>query len=149
MLSKALNLITLQYSKLIFFQTIISCSWLMWRAIIYTVLYDKNTLFSASLSLDDVILDIKWCVWHRGLTVLSLSLHMHCWCCFQPVLLCVQHMSLTCHGISDSISNHLYHKDTSIISPSVTLCQLHSVQYTEFEMHDEWEKDTGLTLCKC
>ena len=54
------------------------------------------------------------------LTASSLPTLVHCWCCFQLIVLCVQHMSLTCHGISDSISNHLTHGDTAVVSPSST-----------------------------
>ncbi len=82
MLSKALNLITLQYFKLTFFsKTIISCSWLMWRAIICTVSYDKKHFILC-------VINSRWCNLGYKMVCQTLSysvvtvLRKHCWCCF-------------------------------------------------------------------
>lgn len=121
MLSKSLNLITLPLSKLTFF--IWNSNFMLLGNLKSNYLYCamiKNTLCAGPLTLDGAILKIKWYVRCARLTALSLSVLVHCWCCFQPIMLCLQHMSLTCQEISDSICNQRTYEDNADILPSPT-----------------------------
>lgn len=110
----------------------------MWSAIICTVLYDKKYFILH-------VIDTGWCnlvykmVCQRARV---LHRHMRCWCCFKPVLLCVQHMSLSYHDISDSISNHLYLPQRYF---NHILPLYH--HYSVFEIWNAWEERVGDRTC--